>query len=215
MRLEIPRTMINNKNKLLMTSIIAIASILIASPFAMQSASAGFISDMMDCSTDKFNPTIGDLSSYTIVIANAGDDCYLGQYGEITHVDGVYIVSAGTVNVVNTEIDYLGTYITETTEKLKFKDNELHSHAYLTNNDVTHLEVMDNYVVTGYVSPTISIGSNTANLFKVVGNSVNLSIDDNTVDFFAFCKNNTPEALSWFGNTYNGKNKGCPVSIDT
>ena len=210
MRLEIPRTMINNKNKLLMTSIIAIASILIASPFAMQSASAGMI-DMMDCSTDKFNPTIGDLSSYTIVIANAGDNCYLGQYGETTEVLGVNLVDAGKVNVVNTEIGYFGTQIHGTTDYVKFKDNELHAHAFISANDVTHLEVMDNYVFTGYTTPQIFIDSNTANILKIVGNSISVAMKDNTIDFFAFCKNNTPDVHSWAENTYNGKNKGCPT----
>ena len=203
-------------NKTTITMTLAIASILIASPIAMQSASAGNgMSSMMDCSTDKFNPTIGDLSSYTIVIANAGDNCYLGQYGETTEVDGVHLEDAGKVNVVNTEIGYYGTEIDGTTDYVKFKDNELHSHAFISDNDVTHLEVMDNYVFTGYTTPTIFIDDNTTNLLKVVGNSVSVSIDDNIIDFFAFCKNNTPEAESWVANTYNGKNKGCPVSSDT
>jgi hypothetical protein len=195
-------------NSKILGLVIVIASILVASPFAMQSASAGLI-DMMDCSTDKFNPTIGDLSSYTIVIANAGDNCYLGQYGETTEVLGVNLEDAGKVNVVNTEIGYLGTEIDGTTDYVKFKDNELHANALISNNDVTHLEVMDNYLFTGYTTPEISIQQNTANILKIVGNSISVSMKDNTIDFFAFCKNNT-DVHSWDENTYNGKNKGCP-----
>ena len=189
--------------------IAVMAAVLVGGLIYTQSAFATM--EYVTCSTDKDNPTTGaDLSGNGINIANPGDDCYLGQYGVTTIVYGINIVDAGTVNIVNTEIGFGSTYISGTTDKLKFKDNVLHGYADLSYNTVSHLEVMDNYDFAGPYMPTITIYGNDVNLFKVVGNSIDVIIDANTVDFFAFCKNNTPEAVTLWGNTYENKNKGCP-----
>ena len=187
-------------NSKILGLVIVIASILVASPFALQNANAGLGTV---CSTDKNNPTTG--THGLVFIVNTGDDCYIGEKGISTTVNLISLDGGGKVVVVNTTAEEV--LIENTSEKIKFKDNFItDDQVLIRNNNVSHLEIMDNDG-TGI---SIIITSNQANILKVVGNSVDIPMKDNTIDSFAICKNNTPEPHSWAENTYNGKNKGCP-----
>lgn len=182
---------------------IAIASIMVTSSFAVQNVFAGNGSFMI-CSTDKNNPTTGDLNSFGIYILNPGDNCYLGDPSSITSttVDYIFIEGAGKVVVVNTTMQNGGT-IKDTTGKIKFKENNVDNYVLIYQNDVSQLEVMNN----GGSSTSLGVSQNETNTLKISGNTVPVDSFLNVVNDFAFCKHNTD--LGENDNDYFGKNKGC------
>lgn len=164
------------------------------------------------CSTDKNNPTTGNLAGIIILEESSGANCYLGDKNVATTVGAVDIHDAHKVNIVNTVISG-GTHIINTNGddgKIKFKDNYLGANVEIEFNDTSHLEVKDNHA-TAVPTISISILGNTTDILKVEGNTADsITLSCNIVNDSASCKHNDPEEIG-AGNTYDGKNKGCPV----